>query len=233
MLDIVERGFPGYDWSREHSPFEVLIAVILSQNTNDRNVDLAMERLAARYKITPQSIAKADLAELKKCLRPAGLQRIKAARIKGVARKLLADYGGKLDAIFAGSMEEARGALLGFDGIGEKTADVVLNFLGGWDTLAIDTHIARVAKRLEVVGGKAGYGEIKAALEELIPEGERRKAHLSIIQFGRRVCKARDPMCPVCPLNGYCNWWRGRELPSWKKYEGLVAWRKLRKKKRL
>ncbi len=217
MLDILERDFPGHDWSKEYPPFEVLIAVILSQNTNDRNVDLAMERLGKRYKITPTSIASAGIAELKKCIRPAGLQKIKAPRIRGVARKLLADYGGRLERIFSGSMEEARSRLLGFDGIGEKTADVVLNFLGGWDTLAIDTHIARVAKRLEVAGEKASYGEIKAALERLIPEGERRKAHLAIIQFGRRVCKARNPMCPVCPLNGYCRWWWEKDLPSWKR----------------
>ncbi len=217
MLEILLRDYPLADWTVNYMPFEVLVAVILSQNTSDRNVEVAMKLLRREMAVTPENIVKVNVKALEWCLTPAGLQTIKAKRIKGVAKRLLKRYSGKLEKILKMPHEAARNELLDFKGIGDKTADVVLNFLGGWDTIPVDTHIRRVSKRLEVVGEKAGYAEIKTALEELIPEGKRRRAHLSLIQFGRRTCRARDPMCPVCPLNGYCSWWRGKKLPSWKK----------------
>ncbi|MFQ5816149.1 MAG: endonuclease III domain-containing protein [Candidatus Hydrothermarchaeaceae archaeon] len=217
MLEILLRDYPASDWTTNFKPFEVLIAVILSQNTNDRNVEMAIKLLEREMEITSENVAKASIRTLERCINPAGLQRIKAGRIRGVARRLLNEYNGRLEEILDLPPEEARVELMEFKGIGDKTADVVLNFLGGWDTIPVDTHITRVSKRLEIVGEKAGYAEIKTALEQLIPEGMRRKAHLSMIQFGRRMCRARDPMCPVCSLKDYCNWWRDKDLPSWRK----------------
>lgn len=221
MLKILLKDYLASDWTVSYKPFEVLVAVILSQNTSDRNVEVAMKLLKREMAVTPANIAKANIKALERCLTPAGLQTLKARRIKGVAKRLIKKYSGRLENILSLPPEEARKQLMDFKGIGDKTADVVLNFLGGWDTIPIDTHIKRVSKRLEVVGEKADYGEIKAALEKLIPQGMRRRAHLSMIQFGRRTCRARDPMCPVCPLNGYCNWWRGKKLRHWKKLEWI------------
>lgn len=217
MLEILLRDYPASNWTVNYTPFEVLVAVILSQNSSDRNVEVAMRLLKKDMRVTPESMASANVKKLERLITPAGLQRLKARRIKGVARRLLNKYSGSLEAILVLPPEEARERLMDFNGIGDKTADVVLNFLAGWETIPIDTHIRRISKRLEVAGEKAGYAEMKSALEELVPAKVRRSAHLSLIEFGRRTCRARDPMCPVCQLNGYCRWWRGKKLPSWRK----------------
>jgi endonuclease-3 len=217
MLEILLHCYPAPDWTTDYKPFEVLIAVILSQNTNDRNVGIALRLLRSEMVVTPKNVAKANIRVLEKCITPAGLYRIKARRIKNVARRLLKKYDDRLEKILAKPQEKARLELMRFKGIGDKTADVVLTFLGGVDTVPVDTHISRVSRRLEIVEGSAGYAKIKEALEGLIPVGLRRKAHLSMIQFGRLTCHAKAPECPVCPLREYCNWWRDKDLPSWKK----------------
>jgi endonuclease-3 len=101
-------------------------------------------------------------------------------------------------------LEDARQELLSLPGVGYKTADVLLVFAGERDVLPVDTHIFRIAKRLNIAPPKAGYEEVRLRLEELIPRGRRGEAHMLLIQHGRRYCRAQNPLCEKCPINYLC-----------------------------
>jgi len=184
--------------------FEVLVGTVLSQNTNDRNTTLAFSRLKKRFKIRPEVLAKAKERDIVECIRPAGLYNMKAPRIKSIAQELLKKYDGKLDDILRMPEAEARTKLLELPGVGFKTADVLLAFVAGREVLPVDTHIARIANRIGIVGGKANYEEIRNALESLVSSEKRGRTHLALIKFGRTICRARKPLCQRCPILRFC-----------------------------
>lgn len=203
-LAIIEKLYRGKPWSRGMDSFEVLVGTVLSQNTNDRNSMLAFRTLKKRFKIRPEILAKAKERDIVDCIRPAGLYNVKAPRIKSIARMLLAKHDGKLDDILSLPEAEARKKLLELPGVGFKTADVLLAFVAGREVLPVDTHIARIAKRIGVVRGKAEYEEIRNALESLVSSDKRGTTHLALIKFGRTICIARKPLCPRCPILRLC-----------------------------
>ena len=205
-LAIVEKLYRIKPWSRGMDSFEVLVGTVLSQNTNDRNSMLAFKRLKKRFKIQPEILAKAKERDIAECIRPAGLYNMKAPRIKKIARILLEKCGGKLDDVLKLSEAEARMKLLELPGVGFKTADVLLAFVAGREVLPIDTHIARIAKRIGVVDEKAEYEEIRKALESLVGSEKRGTTHLALIKFGRTICTARKPLCPICPIVKFCTY---------------------------
>lgn len=186
------------------SPFKALITTILSQATNWRNVELAAGRLEERVGISPGKLLKASLVEIKRAIAPAGLHNVKSKKIKALVKVLYEKYGGDLGRILSLPGGEAREKLMELPGVGRKTADVVLAFVKREPTLPVDTHVSRIAKRLKVVGEKAGYEEIKAALESFIPPEKRLTMHLAMIRFGRAVCKAVNPRCGACPIANHC-----------------------------
>lgn len=202
-MRIVLSEYPAVDWSSDLDPFEVLLAVIISQNTTVANERRALVRLRKAVGISPHSIAAASLDNLEEALQPAGLHRTKAPRIRNVARWLLERYDGDLRRILSLPLEQARRILTSLPGVGPKTADVVLNMVGGFPTLPVDTHIWRISRRWELTPGR-NYEEVRSALEALIPPQERQRAHLSMIRLGRETCLARNPRCPSCPVQDYC-----------------------------
>jgi len=203
-------------WSKDSTPFEVLISTILSQNTNRNNTTKAFERLKKRFKITPQELASADVEEIKKCIKPAGLYKVKGQRIKKIAQIIWEDYEDDLNRILNLPLNKARKKLLSLPGVGkktadvvlsfsaEKTADVVLSFSADRGTFPVDRHIDRIARRLKLVKERAGYEEIRRFFERIIPREERIKVHLLLINFGRSICKARSPRCEICPVKEHC-----------------------------
>lgn len=203
MLRTVGRLFPVQVW-KPRSPFETLIHTILSQNTNDRNSDAAMRRLRNRYRITPKTLAKAKIRDLMSCIRSAGLYRSKAPRIKEVSRIIQEQYRGRLAPILELPYEQAKERLTALPGVGPKTADILLAFVAKHPVIPVDTHIERVTKRLGIAPANASYEKVRSSLEALIPPRERVRLHLSIIAFGREICKAPTPRCPSCPVNRTC-----------------------------
>lgn len=203
-LAIIQKRFPVMPWSGRRYPFEALVTTILSQNTNDKNRDMAVANLKNKFLMTPVSLAKAEIKEITDCIRPAGLYRVKAPKIKAVARTVLLKYGGSLRPILTLPTPLARERLTELKGVGPKTADVILCFCAGRDVLPVDTHIARVSRRLGITPKRADYHTIRDALEKLIQPSRRRTAHLSIIEFGRRICKALYPLCYECPVFRFC-----------------------------
>jgi len=204
MLAEVIRRFPARSWAGSAASFETLVGTILSQNTNDLNRDKAMARLESRFEITPKVLSQAPVDELAECIRPAGLYRVKAPRIKEVSRIILVRFGGDLDSILKEKPDEARSILMELPGVGYKTADILLAFVAGHPTVPVDTHVMRVTRRLGIVRKKAGYEEIRIALENLVPARLRLRLHLSLIRFGRQICRAPTPLCPECPVNRTC-----------------------------
>lgn len=186
-------------------PFEALVATIISQNTNDLNTLRALDNLRkALGHIAPGEVLKADLKTLEGALRVAGLYRNKSRVLKEVAEQVIARYGGNLWPVLSRPVEEARKELLSLRGVGHKTADVLLLFSAKRPVMPIDTHIMRVSRRLGLASEKAGYEEVRASLEKGFGGRDFYTLHLSLINLGRKYCRARRPDCVNCPLSDLC-----------------------------
>jgi len=203
MLRIIGKKFPVKVW-KAGDPFETLVQTILSQNTTDHNSEAAMRKLEKRYKINPRTLAKARIRDLTPCIMQAGLYRSKAPRIKAVSRIIQDQYGGRLTPILNRPYEQAKEELMTLPGVGPKTADILLAFVAKNPVIPVDTHIARVTKRLGIAKANANYEQVRLPLEALIPSRKRIPLHLSIISFGRAICRAPRPRCAICPVNKLC-----------------------------
>jgi len=203
MLRTIGKKFPVKVW-KAGSPFETLVQTILSQNTTDHNSEAAMRRLRKRYKIKPRTLAKARIRDLTPCIKQAGLYRSKGPRIKEVSRIIQDRYGGRLTPILNRPYGEAKEELMALPGVGPKTADILLAFVAKNPVIPVDTHIARVTKRLGIAKANADYEQVRLPLEALIPPQKRIPLHLSIISFGRAICRAPRPRCALCPVNASC-----------------------------
>ena len=204
--DKIIEHFPESRWYVPLTPFERLVSTILSQNTSREATIQGFENLRKRFQVVPAVLADAEVEDIKECIKPSGLYNIKAPRIKRLARIILLEYGGDLNYLANLPHNIARKRLLQIPGIGYKTADVFLSIVCGRESFAVDTHIARIAKRWKMVSANAGYEQIRLAYEAVIPHDKRQAAHLSLIEFGRQICKARRPRCHLCPVYHECEW---------------------------
>lgn len=185
-------------------PFKTLIRTILSQNTNWRNEDTAYRRLEELIGVTPRKLASASLNEIAEAIKPAGMYNTRSKVIKQVSEQVIERFGGDLTKTVSKSYTEARETLMTLPGVGEKTADVVLLFNAEKSVIPVDRHIARIAKRLELVQPNAQYDAIRLKLEESTPPETYLDAHIKLIQFGRDTCRAQNPRCGVCVLKDAC-----------------------------
>jgi len=184
------------------SPFELLIAVILSAQATDVSVNKATTKL---YPVahTPESIFALGVDGLKPYIRTIGLFNSKAENIIKTCRLLIDKHNSEVP--------RSREALEELPGVGRKTANVILNTAFGEPTIAVDTHIFRVSNRTGLAKGKTPL-EVEKRLVRLTPEEFRKDAHHWLILHGRYVCKARKPLCPECPIIEWCEYTR-KELP--------------------
>jgi endonuclease-3 len=181
---------------RFSSPFELLVAVILSAQSTDVGVNKATESLFAAAN-TPEAMAALGEEGIKDHIRTLGLYNNKARNVAETARILAEEHGG--------AVPEQRAALERLPGVGRKTANVILNTAFGYPTIAVDTHIYRVANRTGLAPGK-NVREVETNLEAVIPEDYKRHAHHWLILHGRYVCMARRPRCGECPVAELCRW---------------------------
>ncbi|TLZ69967.1 MAG: endonuclease III [Methanobacteriota archaeon] len=192
------------NWAAGLDPFEALVSIIVSQNSTDLVTERVMKDLAARGPISSRAILKMRPERLIAILRPAGLARQKVPKIRKIARTLVETHDGKMDAFIATPAPVAREMLLELPGVGPKTADVWLNLVAGRDTMPMDTHIARLARRWHLSAAK-DYDGINVDLRRYVSERERQAGHLALISFGREICQARRPRCEVCPVYEDCD----------------------------
>ena len=196
------------DLSNPSQPLDELVCTILSQNTNDRNRDLAYTRLRAVLP-TWQEVRDAPPETVMDAIRPAGLANQKGPRIQSVLRSITEERG-DLDLEFLRSMppEEARAWLVKFNGVGPKTAAIVLVFSLGMPAFPVDTHVHRVTGRIGLRPERMNADQAHPYLAGMFPPAEYGPAHLNIIRLGREICDARRPRCEICPIRDLCDYGR-------------------------
>jgi endonuclease-3 len=193
-------------WRNPLPAIDELVSTILSQNTNDLNRDRAFEALRAKFG-TWEEVRDAPAEEVVEAIRPAGLANQKGPRIQQVLRSITEERG-QLDLSFLGdlSVEEARAWLMRFNGVGPKTAAIVLCFSLGKAAFPVDTHIYRVTGRIGLRPERMAVEQAHPHLESLFPPETYYAAHLNIIRLGREICQARRPRCEVCPIVKLCDY---------------------------
>jgi len=186
------------------TPLDEFILTILSQNTSAANYQRAFASLRERF-ASWDEVRQADVKDIEDAIRCGGLARIKAGRIKASLDDIHARYG-KLDLDLLNEMsdEDARAFLMQFNGVGIKTAACVLMFSMGRPVFPVDTHVHRIAGRLGLIGPKVSAEEAHRLLQAMIPDEMVYSMHVNLVTHGRRVCKARNPACDVCPLLEMC-----------------------------
>lgn len=200
IFSILDETFPNARCELEFgSVFELLVAVILSAQCTDRRVNVVTRELF-KTADTPEAFAAMKQEELEKAIYSCGFYRNKAKNIIAAA-KAITERGGEVP----NSFDE----LLKLPGVGRKTANVVYDLGFGGDGIPVDTHVFRVSNRLGIAPGKTPR-EVEDKLLEIIPEGNRNRAHHQLIFLGRYRCKAISPQCDDCPLNEYCNYFHDK-----------------------
>ncbi len=178
------------------TPFELLVAVVLSAQATDKSVNKATARLFATAN-TPAAIARLGVDGLIPYVSSIGLFRNKAKNVVALSEMLVREHGGQVPA--------EREALEALPGVGRKTANVVLNTAFGQPTIAVDTHIFRVANRTGLAPGK-NVEEVERKLERFVPAEFKQGAHHWLILHGRYTCVARAPKCPQCAIRDLCEY---------------------------
>ncbi len=178
------------------TPFELLVSVVLSAQATDKSVNLATAKL---YPIanTPQALLALGPAKLEHAIKTIGLYRTKAKNVIALCRELIDKHGGEVP--------RDRAALEALPGVGRKTANVVLNVAFGEPTIAVDTHIFRIANRINLAPGKDVL-QVESKLLKFVPEEFKQDAHHWLILHGRYVCKAQKPDCPRCIIADLCEY---------------------------
>jgi endonuclease-3 len=182
------------------APIDELILTVLSQNTNDRNRDVAWARLRERFP-SWDAVRDAPVAEIEDAIRPGGLAPTKAVRIKRILEAIGDD---DLQWLEDAPLAEARDYLCDLPGVGRKTAACVLLFSFGRPEVPVDTHVYRVASRLGLFRPRASFDEAHDEMLRLVDPGDAYEVHVLLIRHGRRTCIARAPRCPECPLRRMC-----------------------------
>ena len=176
------------------TPFELLVAVVLSAQATDKSVNLATRKL---FPATPQKMVRLGVAGLEPYVKSIGLYRNKAKNVVALSKIIMEQHGGEVPA--------QREALEELPGVGRKTANVVLNTAFGQSTVAVDTHIFRVANRTGLAPGKDPL-EVEQKLLKFTPPEYLKNAHHWLILHGRYVCLARKPGCPECLIRDLCEY---------------------------
>ena len=198
----------------EHrSPFELLVAVMLSAHTTDKSVNAATRNLFPVAN-TPAAIAALGVEGVKPYIRSVGLYNTKAANLVALARQIVERHGGEVPS--------DREALEALPGVGRKTASIILNMVFGQPEIAVDTHIFRVANRTGLAPGKTPR-EVEDGLVAGTPAEFRKDAHHWLILHGRYVCTARAPKCPTCIIRDLCEYRHKTRAPAAAKRAGVSA----------
>jgi endonuclease III len=194
-LAVLEQAYPNAETALHYSdPYSLLIAVILSAQTTDAGVNRVTPVLFEKYP-TPQALAKAELSDVERIVKPTGFFHVKARNIVRAAQALVDNFGG--------TVPPDRESLESIPGVGRKTASVVMSVAFSEAALAVDTHVFRVAHRLGLTTATTPRG-VEDDVVKLVPADKLRHAHHWLILHGRTICKAPVPLCERCPVSTLC-----------------------------
>ena len=192
MIDVIADMFPNAECELKHdNAFELTIAVLLSAQCTDNLVNKVTRTLFQKYK-TPQDYLNVDIEELQNDIRSIGLYRNKAKNIQKLCQSLLEQFNGQIPSTHK--------ELESLAGVGRKTANVVMSVAFDEPSLAVDTHVERVSKRLGINRWKDNVTQVEDRLCSIIPKERWSRSHHQLIFFGRYHCLARKPKCDICPL---------------------------------
>jgi len=211
---ILEAHMGVPKWKKQESALDNLIRTILSQNTNDVNRDKAYSALKARFP-TWEQVVEADPRDIAASIKVAGLSQLKSVWIRDILAWIQRTYG-RLDLEFICGMnpEEVLSTFCKLKGIGVKTMSVVLMASCGKDIFPVDTHVHRICRRLRLVPANASAEKTFWLMSKLVPKGKAYPFHINLIHFGRTICKAISPKCPVCPLKALCEYYKANRPPT-------------------
>jgi len=194
-------------------PLDELILTVLSQSTNDRNRDVAYERLRERFP-SWEAVLNAPVEEVEEAIRPGGISKVKSERIQAILRAIDADErnhrAGRPDApmdlawLRDVPVPEGQAYLTSLPGVGRKTAACVLLFAYGLHDVPVDTHVSRVGMRLRLLRPGAPFEELHDQMLAITAPGEELELHVNLLRHGRRTCHARTPDCANCVLRRMC-----------------------------
>ena len=195
IMDELDKMFPSPKCELEfETPFELLIAVILSAQCTDKRVNMVTKELFKKYN-TPQDFVNIPLEELEQLIHSCGFYHNKAVNIKKMAEDVLNKFGGVVP--------KTREELCSLSGVGRKTANVMISEAFEGDAIAVDTHVLRIANRLGVIKSNDVF-KVEQALMDNFPKDRWSKLHFQMVLFGRYKCKALKPECKDCPFLSFC-----------------------------
>jgi len=194
LLTRLTKAYGPRAWTPRRDAVEVLVGTILSQNTSNANSSAGLRALRRRLP-SWTAVADARVSTIERCIRVSGLSRIKAPHIRSILRRIRADRG-RISLAFLSARDdrEAYDYLLGFDGVGPKTALCVLMFAFGKAVFPVDTHVHRIARRLGLLADGVPPERAHEVLTPLIAPGDRYAMHVLLIAHGRATCRAQNPM---------------------------------------
>lgn len=206
VLDEIGRLFPDAHGELTYeTPFQLLVAVILSAQATDKSVNQVTPVLFAKYP-DMTDLAAANQADVEAIIKHIGLYKNKSKNIIATANQLLERFDGEIP--------KTHKALETLPGVGHKTANVVLGEIYGIPGLAVDTHVSRVAKRLAISRPDASVAEIEQDLMKKVPKKDWIQTHHRLIFFGRYHCLAKNPKCATCPIQAYCKYYKETHAKS-------------------
>ena len=199
LIKYLDELFPNPKCELEYNKdYELLIATVLSAQCTDKRVNMVTKELFKKYDIN--TLAKASLEEIEDIIRPCGSFTKKAYYLKTIANSLVNDY--------EGNVPNNRDYLESLPGVGRKTCNVVLSNLFNVPSIAVDTHVDRVAKRLKLAKEKDDVLTVEKKLMKKFPQDKWIRLHHQLVLFGRYYCKAKNPDCASCKLKNYCNYYK-------------------------
>lgn len=205
VYEILLESYGAPQWRQHLPPVDELVSTILSQSTSDLNRDRGFAALQARF-ASWQEVMNAPTADVVAAIRPAGLSNQKGPRIQAALRHIVARRGAlELDFLADMPLAEAQAWLTAIDGVGPKTAAIVLLFAFNRPAFPVDTHVHRVTQRLGLIGAGVSAEKAHPILADLGDPATYYAMHLNLIRHGRETCQARRPACERCPLTSLCD----------------------------
>lgn len=199
LIKILDKYYPDARCELNYTKdYELLIATVLSAQCTDKKVNMVTKELFKRYDL--KGLKKADIHDIENIIRPCGSHTKKAAYIKTIATKLLDDY--------SGIVPNNREYLESLPGVGRKTCNVVLSNIYDVPAIAVDTHVARVSKRLGLAKEEDDVSTIEQKLMKKFPKDKWSRLHHQLVLFGRYNCTARNPQCEECLFKNNCKYYK-------------------------
>jgi len=196
---LSEFGKQGW-WPGE-SKFEIAVGAILTQNTNWKNVEKAINNLKSAGLLNPRDLRDIDIRKLAELIRPSGYYKIKAKRLKNFIDFLWREYGGDIEAMLTEKLDTLRPKLLSVSGVGRETADSILLYAGGYPVFVVDTYTFRIFARHGLVPDDIDYESLREFFESNLPDDPAlyNEYHALLVRLGKEICRPR-PLCEKCPL---------------------------------